>query len=347
MASIYSRPGRLKWYASIRDPETLKWKDVTTPFRLSDVAGRRKALVWASEQDRLGAATIHLAAHETWDQWVNDWLKFHYGHSPRTLRRYLTVWYSLNDFLHHHHIQTPRQVEYRHAQMYLIWRTKQTRKGGKFINYNTAILEVKVLARIMKEAQMRDYCEGSPLYQMGLKRRNVKVKPEITEEERWIITRGLRAEGPKRQWMRIMFIIAMHQGCRKSETALLLSDVSIERGTIKFVAKGNDGKPHVFTTALHPRLKHLFRWMRKKGFSKTCEPPPHESRVWWAFWQRVGLPHLSFHSTRVTVVTQMARNGVQKQKAMRFIGHASETVHQIYERLVPEDVADVADAIRF
>lgn len=338
----------MKWYAKYREPETGEWLSLVTPYRMTDPGGKRKALVWAAELDRVGEATKGTAKNESWHLWAPDWIQLTYSYNPLTLRRYNTIWCSLYDFLSSRRIGCPRLVEYKHAQEYLIWRTKQKRKGGKLINHNTAITEIKVLARIMKEAQRRGYCEANPLYQMGLRRRNVAEKPEISDAEKWQIVRGLRARGPKRQWMRTMFIVAMHQGCRKSETSVPLSDIDLERGTIKFRAKGHNQEKHVFTTALHPRLKHLVRWCRAKNMDTlTGERPEHDSRVWWEFFQKIELPHLSFHSTRVTVVTKMARNGVPKQKAMRFIGHASETVHRIYERLVPEDVADVSESIRF
>lgn len=50
------------------------------------------------------------------------------------------------------------------------------------------------------------------------------------------------------------------------------------------------------------------------------------------------MPHLSFHSTRVTVVTRLARAGVQERVAMRYVGHASATIHRIYTRLQVDDL---------
>ena len=45
------------------------------------------------------------------------------------------------------------------------------------------------------------------------------------------------------------------------------------------------------------------------------------------------------------MITKLARAGVSEQKAIRFIGHADHTIHRVYQRLVAEDVADVALAI--
>ena len=48
------------------------------------------------------------------------------------------------------------------------------------------------------------------------------------------------------------------------------------------------------------------------------------------FFKDIDLSHLCFHSTRVTVVTRMARRGVPIQQAMAFVGHASTLIHKIH-----------------
>ena len=54
------------------------------------------------------------------------------------------------------------------------------------------------------------------------------------------------------------------------------------------------------------------------------------------------MKHLTFHSTRVTVVTRLARAGESKPKVMAYVGHASETVNDVYLRLSAPDVADLS-----
>ena len=68
-------------------------------------------------------------------------------------------------------------------------------------------------------------------------------------------------------------------------------------------------------------------------------PAAHPAKKWRQFFRRIGLPHLSFHCTRVTVATKFARSGVPISQAKAYIGHASDTVHAIYQRLTPADVA--------
>jgi len=62
------------------------------------------------------------------------------------------------------------------------------------------------------------------------------------------------------------------------------------------------------------------------------------SHLWIAVLMLLDLPHLSFHCTRVTVVTRIARKGYCMAQAKAYVGHASDTVHAIYQRLTPPDV---------
>jgi integrase len=87
--------------------------------------------------------------------------------------------------------------------------------------------------------------------------------------------------------------------------------------------------------------------LKKQKATHTCILPKMAAKEWHFFFKEVGLPHLSFHSTRVTVVTKMARAGINQQQAMRYVGHASETVHRVYQRLTALDVAGVTQAVQY
>lgn len=65
------------------------------------------------------------------------------------------------------------------------------------------------------------------------------------------------------------------------------------------------------------------------------------------FFKAIGLPHLCFHCTRVTVITRMARAGVPISQAMRYVGHASTAVHKIYQRLAASDLSSAVNAISY
>src|SRR5688500_12991936 len=104
MASVFERDDSPYYCAKIRDPATLKWRTVKTPFRKDDPAGKRNALMWADSKDRLGKAGRKLVPTETWSRWVEPWLEVTYAYNARTLKRYLGAWTLLNQFLVEHEV---------------------------------------------------------------------------------------------------------------------------------------------------------------------------------------------------------------------------------------------------
>jgi hypothetical protein len=150
--------------------------------------------------------------------------------------------------------------------------------------------------------------------------------------------------------MTISFEIALHQGCRIRETSVLLSDIDENTGRIQFHAKG--GK--IFTTALNPALIPMIRKLRAVGAERTCLLPRMATKDWhWLLkgrpdrgWKGI-CPKACFHCTRVTAITRMARNNVPIQKTMRFVNHADQAVHRIYQRLQADDLDLCVEALKF
>jgi hypothetical protein len=342
-ANVYDK-GRKHWWIYYWCPVKRKRVYTPTPYLKSDPTGRKKALDLAREKAKDAAAHKPLTNKESWELWVPQFLERTYAYNPKTLTRYQNAWSALYEFLHAEKIPSPRHLLYRHAHEYLGWRVTQKRACGKPINHNTAVTELKILSRIMREAHRLGYCDSNPFYQLGLKRINVREKPEITDYELDVIREALKS---RPDWMRISFEIALHQGCRLSETSVPLDFIDLARGTISFRAKGRNGSPNVFATALHPHLRPLIDELKKQKATHTCILPKMAAKEWHFFFKEVGLPHLSFHSTRVTVVTKMARAGINQQQAMRYVGHASETVHRVYQRLTALDVAGVTQAVQY
>ena len=79
----------------------------------------------------------------------------------------------------------------------------------------------------------------------------------------------------------------------------------------------------------------------------TLEFPFQPSRRWQQFFIKVKKTHLCFHCLRVTYVNRLRRAGVPREVAMRLVNHASELVHQIYQREKVEDLVQWRDAVRF
>src|SRR2546429_4951143 len=62
---------------------------------------------------------------------------------------------------------------------------------------------------------------------------------------------------------------------------------------------------------------------------------------------KVKKTHLCFHCLRVTYVNRLRRAGVPREVAMRLVNHASELIHQIYQREKVEDLVQWRDAVQF
>jgi integrase len=337
MSSVYARTDSPYYWARFPGKKPFK-----TPFRKDQASGKRHAMVWVGDQAKLAGETRRSARHEHWEEWVPTWLKVTIT-NPKTAQRYGSAWVALYQYLTENKLRTPREMAYRHAGEYMAWRTQQKRRRGTTINHNTAILELKVLSRIMREAHRREYCAANPFYQMGLKRQNVKHAPEMSDAEIQKVLEKLPEyilERPHCSWMLPCFRIAIYHGVRLSETSVPMERVDLARGTISFDCKG--GK--INTVPIHPELLPMLR--ETKG-THTCVLPRMAAKEWWNFRQRYGLEHTTFHSTRTVVASKMARANVPIQKAKAYLAHASETIHLAYLRLNAHDLEDVASSISF
>lgn len=328
--------GRPVWYISHPDPATGRRITRATVHRLDDPQGRRKAYDEAVQATKRAAAVMPKGPAESWSSWVPQWMDLSF--KPRSLKRYVGSWKHLSRFLHDHQIPGPRALRYEHAGAYLAWRTAMKRHRGTYINYNTALCELRLLGSVMREAVRRGYCEGNPVAQLGLSKRAQKEKPEITDAE----DAKIRSELESRPvWMRECYHIAMCQGCRLTETQVPMANVDLARCAITFHGKGDK----VFTTSIHPSLLPLAEAKKKIGARYLTDIPPMAAKQWWTFFREVGLPHLCFHCTKVTVITKLCRAGVPQGVAMSYVNHSKEEVHRVYQRLKLADVSLAVDAL--
>jgi hypothetical protein len=177
----------------------------------------------------------------------------------------------------------------------------------------------------------REYAMSNPCSKLGISADDPEEKDEISAEEETMIRELLKAEP---EWMRISFEIAMHQGCRFSETCVPTKDVNLDRKQITSAIKGG----HRHTTSLVPALRPMMERFNAEGWETTFEMPTQRARHWHRFFHKNGMGHLSFHCTRVSVITRLARANISEQKVMRFIGHATLDVHRIYQKLKTDDL---------
>lgn len=352
-ASVYERKNRPVYYISYYPPNAYGRVSQATPFRVDDPGGKGKAYNLALERGKI--SRIHEGnTAERWHVWVVPFLEQRYRRSPLSLRRYMTSWKVWQRYLDEKKVAGPRALTFQHIRDYLEWRTSKQKRSGKFVSHNTAMTDIEALRIIMGEAVRRGWRLDNPARDLGITRDPAKEKREITDGEMARIITALDqlvAKKPHKDWMRISWEIARWQGCRLSETQFdIRRHVDFAEDTIKFRGKGGI----IIHTKLHPQLKPYLQDMLQKGRAFTCKFPRMgvgaagaASKFFRLFFDELGLPDISFHCTRVTVITKLIRAGVPLAQVMAFIGHADEEVNRIYRKLKPRDLGGVTAALSY
>ncbi len=278
--------------------------------------------------------SLRTPVEEGWG-WVEAWLVDH-CRSPITFRCYTNHWGHLRHWLHVRGLYHPRMVTFRHGSEYVEWRQGR-RAGHKVCSRNTALLEVKLLAQILKHAARRGMIAANPIASLGIAKADVVPRREFTEDE---ISRCLDALPGEPDWLRLSFLISLHTGCRLRETALVMANVNFEDRTITFDTP-QGGRSKAFTRPMPEALVEVLMPLRGKKISHDF--PFQPSRCFQNFFQRMGIQGVCFHCLRVNYVTRLHRAGVPISAAMRLVNHSSEVVHRIYQRLRVDDVRQWAD----
>ena len=272
-----------------------------------DALRRIRRMVLEENAKELSGETIG-----DWD-WVPKFLKTQFGDSPATLRRYLEGWTALEVYLAEKNVFGPGDVTHQIAFDYPMWRTEVDPAIMRPCKWNTALVELKVLSRVMSSAVQRRMVNANPCFRLGLGRRNTGIKPEITEKEQTIIEKNLSG---RPRWMRDCWNVAMCQGFRLSETNCPLDRIDLKLGTISVIGKGNK----VHTAPLHPSVRKLAIEARKAGRDTLLDDlPGRASQHWKKFFRRCGLGHLTFHSTRVSGMGSSEPSGAPNPNPSRVV----------------------------
>lgn len=336
MASLIKRKGSPYWFIQYR--QGVRWNKRSTGLRHSVSADTRKAREECARQT-LKEMTERRAGQESrWEAWVHKFFEQRYANRAATKSRYETTWRTWLIYLNKNGFERPDQITYENCLEFLTWRQNPQTRGVYGCGRNTAILDLKVMGTILQEAVRRGFITANPARGLGLIKEKPREKAEITAMEEFRIRAAL-PDWP--EWMGVAFEIAMSTGCRLRETSIEMRNIDEINGTISFVQKG--GRPH--STALPPKLLPVIKRLRAEGRKKTLDMPERPSKEWRRFFRSIDLPHLSFHCTRVTVITRLARAGVPERHTMRFVGHSSCTVHRIYTKLVVGDLKLCVEAL--
>ena len=342
MASLVNRKASAFWYVKFIDSATGQRTFKTTKYRKDDPAHTKKARALAAELTSREYQVAARSPAERWESWVGPFLGRHCS-SLRTLDRYKLAWSWVNMFLQERRIHSPSQLTYQDAIGFLEWRTMYKKRRGKTVKLNTALNDIKVLRIVMRQAVRLGYAAGNPVDRLGVAKEESKEKPELTDADIRAIRAALKT---KPEWMQVSFEIAVHTGCRESETQIDFSNIDLKRKTVTF-ANPKGGKARAFTVPLPDPLVPLLRKLKREGYTHTLlNPPAMMGKAWWEFFKEdLKRPDLCFHCCRVTFVTRLARAGVPQSSAMRLVNHSSTLVHRIYQRLGVDDVRSYHRAV--
>jgi len=336
MASLFKRDRSPYWWIKYYD-DTGRLIRESTNRRWDSVQETRDARKIRAAKEMIEQSGDHSnRSGKAFSSWVQGWLDQIHKNKEETLEVYTGAWKNISEFFEIQGVRSAADVTRNHAFQYLDWRTGMGNKNdfkskkARKVCRNTAIADLRLLRKVMYEAYNREWIDRNPIAKLGIERDIPKPKPVITDDERAIVE-GTFTGFP--DWKEISWTIAINQGCRLKETSLPIADVDFDNNLITFTLKG--GKRH--TTKLMPSVKSLLLRLKKEGLTHTWKFHRLASRDWSRIFSGLGLK-FSFHSTRVTVITKLARAGVNEQMARRFIGHASSEIHSIYQRLEADDL---------
>jgi len=350
MASIYRKQKSPFWYLRSIGPDG-KARDRSLKLRAGIGAETRRARLLCAEATAREMAVSQRGPGSAFAQWAPAFLSNYTNAFTRARMR--ACWFWLASYFRERDITHPAQLTRDLVFGYVPWRTKGERArpgkpGRKPGHHNTAMLELKCLSRVMREAVLRGFIASNPCERLGLGRLPAREKEALADAQ---VARVLEALESEPEWMGVSYRIALHQGVRLRETQVPMSDVHFDvpaggeaRDLIVFNnTKG--GKP--FGAVLHPALRPLLEKRKRAGEKFTCEVPPNAGQVWHRFFRKKLKMDTTFHATRVTVATRMALAGIEKRLAMLYLNHSSELVHDIYTKLRPEHAAKVTSALDY
>lgn len=341
MASLYRKLRSPFWFIQFVDAQGMR-RNKSTGLRADDPGQTVQARALRAQLEAKELSRTVVPQGGGWDSWVPQFLERH-SQAPRTLERYQDAWKWIALWLQTRKFHSPREITYRLALEYLDWRTAYRKKSGRTVGRNTAIFELKTLALIMGEAVRLGHADTNPLVSLKLRRDKPARKPELTDPEIVEIRTALTKEP---EWMQAAFEIALNTGCRLREARIPMTCIDFKEEKLTFPSpKG--GVDRAFSIPMPTALRSLFERLKTVHRTHTLDFPFQPSRRWQQFFIKIKKPHLCFHCLRVTYVNRLRRAGVPREAAMRLVNHASDLVHQIYQREKIQDVEQWRDAVAF
>lgn len=357
MAALYRNGRSPFWWVKWRNPLSGKKERFSTKCRIGDGREHARAIQIRNVHALKESSTAAGVRDHPFSAWVDSYLETTHGNVPKTLTRYQGSWRLLLRYLDTKNISSPVQMTRQICLDYLTWRSKVPHQNGrKPVCRNTILVELKVLSKILQEAVARTYIPFNPCSRLGLKKDPYRPKHEMTDAQIAIIRaevarRVSRARTKKEKlnanYLSVSFNIARLQGIRLSETHInLQTDVDFDQRTMFVHGKGGKLEP----VNINPDLFPLLKGLRDGGKTWTFEEPAMPSLKWFKFFEALrardpSFKNVSFHSTRVTVISRLERAGAPEAVVMKMVLHGSATVHRVYRKVKPSELAPFWPAV--
>jgi hypothetical protein len=337
MAYLYERKDSKYWWIKIKKDG--KWIPKSTGFLKDSAEQTRKAQkICAQFQDQ----KLKINSEDCWENWVDKALQNH-CHDPQTLARYRGSWAYISSFFELKKIRRPLDVTHQVIIDYKDWRKAQQKPSGKFVSHNTALIDLKILRIVLRNAVWFGYVTHNAAEKTGLKKEEVVEKIALSDDDIQQIRGGLKGEP---EWMKICFEIALYTGCRLRETQLDFADVDFEEKII-FFPKPKGGIKKAYFRPLPDDLVPMLKEIQSTGAKRAVILPRMAAKEWWDFFKnRLHRKDICFHCTRVTYSTRLALSGVPESFAMRLTNHKSLKVHRGYQKFHAKDLAPWAKQVQ-
>lgn len=343
MASSFIRKDSPFYWVRFRKPDGT-WGQRSSGLRVDDPLSSRRLQCLLAEETGKETLERNEGGSALFRRWVPVFMKERYT-NLHTKSGFAMMWSAMALFLEERKVTHPAEVSYRLMMDYIRWRVAPSAESRRRpVSRNTAITEVGRMGVLMQEAVRNGWVMANPCVRMGLRHDPVKKeKRPITKEEERRIFNELKEckHGQWGGWMGEMFLVAMRQGCRKSEVEVLLGEIDVKEMKIRFRIKG--GRLHM--APLHKDLLPLVKRAVKEKRRVLVSVPPCASSRWRDLFDALGMPDLCFHCTRVTVITRLCEAGFSETQTMAYVGHSSASVHRIYQKIRPGALSQLGDAL--
>lgn len=333
MAYLRKRSRSPYWFLCQRDLDTGRWLQVSTKLRIDDSGETRKALKRCDEASKREMLVAPNVSGE-WLAWVPAYLSGHYSRGS-SLKRFRAAWDRVSEFCKLKNIRHPNAVRYQNGQEFIDWRV------GTGACHNTARLEVKFWSFLLQEAVRRGYCDGNVLGAFRIERRAVKEKGDIDGPGLVAARAGFRG---RPTWMRTIFEICAHVGCRFSEASMPMSQIDFDASLIWIRdSKRKDTDPRrIYNVPLPDSLREYLRSLGQ--IERTAPVIVGDMNRAFNKVLKVACGETS-HSLRVAFISRCHRAGLTESECMLLVNHSTAAVHKIYTRLNSADARRAMDRV--